>query len=1663
GTVENCYYLTDTASGGGAAGALVKTQNEFASGEIAWLLQKGQPDYGIQVWGQSLKGSESIDSYPVLTDQLPKRVWQASFIKNGETIYVTYVNNGGTVTPSTDDEWYDADGKFFNVAPVTKDTAFGLRVYFGGATGNAVTATYGQTAKKNLDEWMAYENGSSVEGRFTYTITDKGGIADATIEDNILIIPDNVDVRSGGYTLQITAREKSPLIDTEVRSISALSVSDFGKDDVVLSVHVDIEKAEQQFFGITNVPDRVAYGDRFKLETIGGTGSGGVTWTVQMGSGIDGGELFKVDPDGNVEVNGVGEFRITAKKSGGNNYNDISDTITITANKAVQDALTIIDIPSSVTYGNQFTLKTEGGSSNSDVTWEIIDGKQFATIGKTTGTVQITGVGSVMVCATKAGDEYYEDISATFGFTVNKANQSPFTITDIPANITYEDKPFKLSAVGGSGDGAVTWEVTEGDKYVEVASDGTVTIIGACETVAITATKAGGDNYNDISDRIVFTVNKANQKPLSIVGMPGNVAYGDTLTLSASGGSSGLAVTWEVTGGEGIVELGKASGEFSIVGVGENVTITATMAGGDNYNDVSVSFSFDVHKANQAYFAIKDLDNAVTYGENVSFTLVADGGSGDGAVTWEITEGEGYVTLPEVAVGKTITVTVVGACERIVITAKKSGGDFYYEISDFIEFAVNKANQSAFSIKDIPGIVVYGDTFTLGTVGGADGLTVEWSIKYGDGVVNEGTKAGEFTVVGVGSFTIVAKKTDGNNNYYDISDEITLTAQKANQATLTITNLPDPDDEEYGSSFTLIAEGGSSGLDIEWSVDNDQYVGIDERTGLVTVKQAGDVAVTITAKRPGGDYYYDVTASFTFTPGRAHQGIINIEGLDKSVVYGDKLELYVEGGTGDGEVEWTVKAAKDGCVSVTRYDDSTRITVDIIGVCEWVEITATKSGGTNYFGISDTVKFEIHKANQAHLMIEELPESVVYGMGSFKLFAIGGSGGGDVVWSISECNERVKIAPDGTVTIVGAYEDGVTVTATKSGGDNYNDISAVVVFVVHKANQSYFTIDGVPAVVTYNDTFELAADGGSGDGEVKWEIADGDGFASLPEQATGETVTVTVTGVGYVTITATKSGDSNHNSVSASISFTVNKANQRGLAITGLPNGVKFGDIPFELTADGADESTGGYEWSVKNGGDCVAFVGRTDAKNAKIEIIGACELVTITVVKYGDQHYNDISAEISFAVGKTNQRAVTIKGLPPSVFYNGEDFELTAEGGDGTGSFEWSVTDGKGFVTLVPGDNDGKITVKIVGACSLVTITIVKHGDDDYNETSTIISFAVEKAIPNYSVPDGLKATYGDRLDDVALPQGWAWENGALSVGNAGVNSFKAIYTDDDVDNYVPVTVVLTVTVDKAMPEYTEPDGLTATYGDTLSDVKLPHGWAWREALTTSVGNAGEREFYAMFTPNDPDNYYTVTVVLTVTVEKATPEYVKPTGLTARYGDTLAAVALPRGWAWNDELTTKVGNAGERVFKATFTPSDTANYRTVSIELVITVEKIMPEYVEPTGLTAKYGDTLAAVALPDGWAWVDALTTKVGDVGERIFYATYTPDDAENYNTVTVALTITVEPAAKAPKGSDEQSSWWWIHLIVTIATVIIAILIIILVNRRKTDDEDKKPKIKK
>ena len=158
---------------------------------------------------------------------------------------------------------------------------------------------------------------------------------------------------------------------------------------------------------------------------------------------------------------------------------------------------------------------------------------------------------------------------------------------------------------------------------------------------------------------------------------------------------------------------------------------------------------------------------------------------------------------------------------------------------------------------------------------------------------------------------------------------------------------------------------------------------------------------------------------------------------------------------------------------------------------------------------------------------------------------------------------------------------------------------------------------------------------------------------------------------------------------------------------------------------------------------------------------------------------------------------------------------------------------------------------------------------------------------------------TYGDGQNENATLtetnwQGLAVNQDAITYKKDGT-SLDAAPTD--ADTYTAsitlgsATASVTYEIAKATPTPDLPTGLTATYGDTLVDVKLPTGWAW-DAPTTSVGDVGNNSFSATYTPTDTSNYNTATATLTVTVKAVQEQFSLTPG--GRYYFDLSAMNIP-------------------------------------------------------------------------------------------------------------------------------------------------------------------------
>ncbi len=190
-----------------------------------------------------------------------------------------------------------------------------------------------------------------------------------------------------------------------------------------------------------------------------------------------------------------------------------------------------------------------------------------------------------------------------------------------------------------------------------------------------------------------------------------------------------------------------------------------------------------------------------------------------------------------------------------------------------------------------------------------------------------------------------------------------------------------------------------------------------------------------------------------------------------------------------------------------------------------------------------------------------------------------------------------------------------------------------------------------------------------------------------------------------------------------------------------------------------------------------------------------------------------------------------------------------------------------------------------------------------------------------------------------------------------------------------------------------------------------VPGGDLWLEAESEPVWFAILEGVQNMTILNAPDPFVAFGQEFTLEVQGAGGEGALTWEVTE--GQDVATIDA-------DGKVTIIG-AGDVTITATKAGDE--NYAAGSATVSFIALKAISEDVEiPTGLTATYGDKLSAVALPEGWAWVDADTV-IGVIGNASYFAVYTED--ENHEPVTARLTIAVAKAENAWNTNVSIQGW--------------------------------------
>ncbi len=1003
------------------------------------------------------------------------------------------------------------------------------------------------------------------------------------------------------------------------------------------------------------------------LSFTGGSGTGAIAFVVTAGGSscaIVGGQL---------QALAAGTCTVTATKAGDANYAATSATMQFTITRLPQATLVLgAAIPSLSAAGGQGTLSTSGGSGSGAVSYTVAPGS-VSVCSVSGNTVTGLATGTCRLTATKAADATYDAAtSASFDIPVQPATQAAFTTTATPAVISVNGSA-TLSSSGGSGSGAVSYQITAGASSCAISGT-TVTGLGA-GSCTVTASKAGDTVYGSATATVSITVGKAAQAALTPSATPASLTYGATATLTTTGGSGTGAISYQVTAGGSVCSLSGTTLTASGVGT---CTVTASKAADGAY--LAASGTVDITVAKAAQTPLTATATPASIAANGTTTLATTGGSGTGAVSWQISAGGTFCALS----GTTVTGIAAGTC---TLTATKAGDSNFTAATATVDISVGKAAQASLTASASPAGIVVNGTATLSTTGGSGSGAVSYQLTSGAAACAlSGTTV---TGLAAGSCTITATKA-ADAAYAAATAPVTIAVTKAAQAALTVS--ADPSIMTFKGSSLLSTVGGSGSGAVGYvATSSDTSCSI---AGSVLTATAPGTCV-VTATKAADASYAAATATVTVSVTRAAQAALTATAAPAAISYGGTSTLAATGGSGTGALSYSVSAGSSVCTI-----SGNTVTATGVGTCT---ITASKAADSNYTSSQSSVDIAVSKAAQATFSASATPAGMAVG-GTAALTSSGGSGAGAVTFTVAPASAVVCSITGSSVT--GLAAGPCAITASKAGDANYTSATAAVTVMVAKAAQAPLTLAATPSAIAVNGTTTLAVAGGSGSGAVGYQITSGASFCTLAG------TTVTGLAAGSCTVTATKAADASYSAASATVVVTVGKAAQSPLTIVATPPALAVGGSTSLAVAGGSGSGAVGYQ--LTSGASVCALSGTTLRGLAA----GSC---TVTATKAADAGFNAATATLALSVTAAPPATQTIAFTrPPSqVLVPGNQLSVPLSAAASSG-LPVSFTSGSPSVCTVSG---GTASILAAGTC---TVTASQAGNASFAPASATQSFAI-------------------------------------------------------------------------------------------------------------------------------------------------------------------------------------------------------------------------------------------------------------------------------------------------------------------------------------------------
>lgn len=533
---------------------------------------------------------------------------------------------------------------------------------------------------------------------------------------------------------------------------------------------------------------------------------------------------------------------------------------------------------------------------------------------------------------------------------------------------------------------------------------------------------------------------------------------------------------------------------------------------------------FAIRDANA--LAIQSWQGALNCGESFEVTLA--GTSADEPVSFSATN---CTVFPQTGTGDGVyTVTVTGSGPYSVTAASAKT----VNRNDTRTGVAGKADQLPLCVSGWGGGDDYYDRFNIRVSGGstagaitfqADGCSVSPSVGDANTIF-------EVTVERVGAYELTAMM-DGNSNFNSAySARLSGCSSKSNQAPVHIDDWVE--DASCGDTFVTHIYGGSTNEALTFTPLGCSYEKLSGDQYQITVDSVGPYALSVS--RAGNYGYFAASASASGVAQKADSPSLGVSGWAEAKNCNDSFPIRITGGISGA----TINFAASGCV-VNPATGTTETNY---------MVTVTSAGGYSLSALMDgSDRYESAKTRNYHgqsgkgiqkeLIVEHWNDAAPAGS-SFEMTVSGGSGtGSTTVTTDAGCSARLKTG-ESNVYVVYVYPlagKDYSVCVGKAGDATYEPATQQTISgKTSGVAQAALAVSGWQEDVYSGDSFDIHLTGGSGSGELKFELT---GCKITPASGTmNDTYSVMVTaleGEDY-SIQVSRAGDGNYLPVSASCS-----------------------------------------------------------------------------------------------------------------------------------------------------------------------------------------------------------------------------------------------------------------------------------------------------------------------------------------------------------------------------------------------------------------------------------------------------------------------------------------------------------------------------------------------